>query len=172
MPQDEDLPLTRRQRVDRLQEPAAELATLLALRGGLAGRGQGGGDPPRPPVPVVVQGILRHGAPVPDPVDAMIGQDAGGPGERMRAGAIALPCQVDLHVGLLHRVESVLVIAQVADGHAVQPALVTLDEGLEGAGSSALDAVHEGEVIRLHTPSVMDPTFAAAPGFTAIAAPR
>ena len=63
-------------------------------------------------------------------------------------------------------------IAQVADGHAVQPALITLDEDLEGAGPPALDAVHEGEVIRLHTPSVMDPTFAAAPGFTAIAAPR
>src|SRR5262245_8259075 len=65
MPQDEDLPLTRRQRVDRLQKPAAKLATLLALRGGLVGRGQGGAGPTGPSVPVVVQGILRHSAPVP-----------------------------------------------------------------------------------------------------------
>src|SRR3989442_4981416 len=90
--------------------------------------------------------------PAADLVDALVGEDSGGPRERVGAGAIAPAREVDLHEGLLHRVEGVLVVAEVAEGQAVQSPLVALDEGLEGPRPSMTDSFHEGEVIFLHTP--------------------
>src|SRR5207247_1241321 len=89
---------------------------------------------------------------VPDLVDAPVGEDARRPGERMGAGTIALTRQVDFHQRLLHRVEGVLVVVEVAAGQPVQTPLVALDERFEGAGSTSLNVLHEGEVISLHTP--------------------
>src|SRR5438552_16316880 len=157
MSEHEDLTLRRRQVVYRRLDLPSQIASFLSV----VRRFLGG--------PKAERRLERDGGSdttMADQIDTVIRQDTRRPGERVGVGTVAVAGRIDPHQRLLHGVQRVLVVPEIAAGQTVQSPLIAADERLEGPLAVAPDPVHEGEVIRLHTPSAPDPTAVGPPGFT------
>src|SRR5882724_2891212 len=142
----DDLLLARRELEDGLSHADGVLFLDLGVQGVHRG---GVVQIARFPFLGVVDGP-RVAPTLPEHVDAMVGDDAIGPGERRSPRLPTGPAAVDLDECLLDGIERLFLVAKVAVGDAKEPALVALDEYGEGTLISFLDARHESGISRIH----------------------